>query len=348
MRVWAFRKTLELSTIILLVTFFVVGSTAPVTIAGNSCTSGWYVTGYYTPHESDFSGNLIQIQAEGQSLQVKEDFIDEVKIEGWGKLESGEYLGWYDSMYHLSPDPLDAHDTALSETSLAADPNVLPQGTMVYIPTLPFPYDQIIFTITDVGPSINGQHVDVYTGEGQTAYQDTLDITGFNNTVCVIDDQDIDGDGVANEDDNCPNIANLGQEDFDNDGKGDVCDRFCKKPFSFYDTITYGTNGNDNLLGTDGRDIILALKGDDTVSGGKKRDCIIGGGGKDTLNGDRGNDRIFGERHKDVINSGNGNDVVKGNNGDDTINCGGGNNDSADGGAGTDTAVNCEVTSNIP
>ena len=35
---------------------------------------------------------------------------------------------------------------------------------------------------------------------------------------------DTDGDGVADERDNCPNMANAGQVDIDQDGKGDVCD----------------------------------------------------------------------------------------------------------------------------
>ena len=37
-------------------------------------------------------------------------------------------------------------------------------------------------------------------------------------------DVDMDGDGVNNGADNCPGVANPGQEDADSDGKGDVCD----------------------------------------------------------------------------------------------------------------------------
>jgi len=152
-----------------------------------SCSSGWYVTGYYTPHESDFSGKIIQINVYGNQMQVKKKFVNEIKIEGWGKLESGPYLGWYDSMYHLSPDPLDAHDTALSESSLAADTNEIPQGSLVSIPSLPSPRNEFYFTVNDVGPSIQGKHVDVYTGEGQIAYEETLAVTGYDNIVCVVE-----------------------------------------------------------------------------------------------------------------------------------------------------------------
>ena len=35
---------------------------------------------------------------------------------------------------------------------------------------------------------------------------------------------DIDGDGVANIDDNCPKVSNAGQADYDQEGRGDDCD----------------------------------------------------------------------------------------------------------------------------
>ena len=40
----------------------------------------------------------------------------------------------------------------------------------------------------------------------------------------LIDEGDADGDGIANCSDNCPNVANPGQEDFDGDGVGNPCD----------------------------------------------------------------------------------------------------------------------------
>lgn len=50
--------------------------------------------------------------------------------------------------------------------------------------------------------------------------QKDFDNDGFGDAC----DDDIDGDGIANNQDNCSTVANPGQEDFDNDRYGDLCD----------------------------------------------------------------------------------------------------------------------------
>ena len=47
---------------------------------------------------------------------------------------------------------------------------------------------------------------------------------GMNRVIRMDPFPDIDGDGIADDDDNCPNVSNVGQDDHDSDNLGDMCD----------------------------------------------------------------------------------------------------------------------------
>jgi Ca2+-binding RTX toxin-like protein len=87
------------------------------------------------------------------------------------------------------------------------------------------------------------------------------------------------------------------------------------------------TQLDDDLIGTDGSDIIdllagndsfAALSGDDSVRGNLGNDQIFGDSGNDRLWGDGGNDRLFGGAGNDLIEGGSGDDLLSGGLGNDT------------------------------
>ena len=89
-----------------------------------------------------------------------------------------------------------------------------------------------------------------------------------------------------------------------------------------------GNEGDDRLVGGDGKDILLGGEGndqlvggnqDDQLSGGDGDDVLIGGGAKDRLNGDAGNDILSGGFGADRLFGGSGNDTLTGGDGGDTF-----------------------------
>ena len=150
-----------------------------------NCNSKWYVTGYYTPVESDYSGDLKTVIADGNVRQFKSDFLVDVKQEGWGRTLSGDYLGWYHNSYHLSDAALDLEGNRLVVESAAVDAFALEHGSNFVITTLPHPWNEVIFKASDAGLSVKGKHIDVFTGEGKQAESETKRITGYGNDVCI-------------------------------------------------------------------------------------------------------------------------------------------------------------------
>ncbi len=154
-------------------------------VPAEDCTSGWYITGYYTPHEEDFSGEMIEVDTDVGSRFFKEDFLDVVKTEGWGKTLQNDYLGYYWDSWHINDKDLDAQGNELIKGTVAVDPAILTPGTQITIPTLPSPYNQQIYSVTDTG--VTGKHIDVFTGEGKEAELEMYKITGEDNTVCALE-----------------------------------------------------------------------------------------------------------------------------------------------------------------
>jgi len=151
----------------------------------SNCSSDWYITGYFTPVESDYSGDFKKIAFGDNIKHFRSDFLSDVKTEGWGKNMLGEYIGWYDNSFHLSDVPLDSHGDILLVQSVAVDSDIIKQKTKLVIPELPNPWNEMVFISSDVGPSIKGKHIDVYTGEGKLAELETFRITGIENDVCT-------------------------------------------------------------------------------------------------------------------------------------------------------------------
>lgn len=153
-----------------------------------SCSDGWYITGYYVPREDelpDTTTEEISVKRVG-NLSFSQKFLSETRTEGWGITRFGWALGYYGGGWHRSDaGPLDASGNLLKEGAIAIDRSVITPGAQVQISTLPTPWASKVFRATDIGVGIVGQHIDVFTGMGLAAEQETFRITSENNRVCA-------------------------------------------------------------------------------------------------------------------------------------------------------------------
>ncbi|PIR39166.1 MAG: hypothetical protein COV35_01210 [Alphaproteobacteria bacterium CG11_big_fil_rev_8_21_14_0_20_39_49] len=98
----------------------------------------------------------------------------------------------------------------------------------------------------------------------------------------------------------------------------------------------FGTNGDDTINGTIGKDVIYAGDGDDVINSHGGSDLIFAGGGEDTVDAGAGVDFIVAGLGNDTVYGSYGADFIWGNEGDDTL-YGGGGNDTINGGEDNDT-----------
>jgi membrane-bound lytic murein transglycosylase len=97
----------------------------------------------------------------------------------------GWALGFYSNAWHRSDTgPLDSSGKVLTVGTIAVDRSIISAGSQVQISTLPSPWGSKALLASDVGNGIVGQHIDVFTGTGATAEQETFRITSNNNRVC--------------------------------------------------------------------------------------------------------------------------------------------------------------------
>lgn len=107
---------------------------------------------------------------------------------------------------------------------------------------------------------------------------------------------------------------------------------------SDYDQVLEGTGAGEQLLGSDGRDLVHALAGDDSVFGFNGDDRLEGGDGNDYLAGGNGS---FAGSGNDVLVGGAGDDTLVGEDGSDTLMGGSGNDKYLwQAGSGSDTIDN--------
>lgn len=90
-------------------------------------------------------------------------------------------------------------------------------------------------------------------------------------------------------------------------------------------SIFQGTEGNDNITGSNYNDVIYGKGGNDYLLGDGGNDTIYGGNGYDTLNGGEGNDVLYGEDGDDLLYGLAGDDYLDGGTGSDTMYGGAGN-----------------------
>ena len=113
-----------------------------------------------------------------------------------------------------------------------------------------------------------------------------MSLGAFQSAGCIFvsdDGTDTDGDGVDDDVDNCPSVANASQEDTDNDGLGDACEAPTVTQGVFVTSWTLTTNSGPTTCAAQGADKVsfVFTRGSDNMGFDEIFNCADMGG--DTL-----------------------------------------------------------------
>jgi hypothetical protein len=93
--------------------------------------------------------------------------------------------GWSIGGYFFESEvPILGYPLVVGITS-ETDRSILPYGEIFTIPTLPSPWNTKTFMALGPGNDITGKQVNIYTGVGSTAENETMKITGIENILCI-------------------------------------------------------------------------------------------------------------------------------------------------------------------
>jgi Transglycosylase SLT domain len=171
----------------------------PISISGisdNNCSTGWDISGYSFPIESDYDGRgfsqNVTIHNPNDMSNVttrilNSEFLGNVQIKEWGLTNQGDYIGFWDDQFW---GPVSSSAPRLGYPLIAGltsetDESRIPYGDIFTVPTLPSPWNTTIFVALDRGSDLEGKQINIFTGIGNVAEQDELEITGAGNTVCI-------------------------------------------------------------------------------------------------------------------------------------------------------------------
>lgn len=286
-------------------------------------------------------GNPIQIEVDaagvGQfAVKVANNLIS--SIDNWYAYNDDQlFLPDNGGQFAINTDPAPLPVTRITELPMRARLlSVEGDGT-----NLDFSFSgEGVLTVL-LNPTLQPDDLLVTGADTSSVSNNTLTLTFNSSDIHIVTvSSDIDGDGIADNIDNCPAVANVDQLDSNQDGKGDACAaKFCAGKAVTVD-LNLGqipTSNDDVIFGTPAADTINALDGDDT---------ICGGSGDDIINAGSGMDRVFGGNGNDRINGGAGADFLVGSNGDDTI-TGGPETDRIFGSNGDDILIGGDGTDRI-